>query len=362
VSRRGDLQIEHYNPLKVMTFVFHIYDIRTSIKMQILNILLLVATVAIAAPSCTSSTSGNDTITIDLSPSTISGLQLALHLENLELNFLQSGSSNITNSNVQMGISNMTLNAIKEATKVSSTDDIFEYELTVMQQEERHVLTLQNILLAAGASIIPECQYVFPSTNTTEFLSLGRSLSSVGLGAILALAESVANLDSDLVSGIASIAATEARHDAFFNVANGQLPNPAPFDTPISSTWAYNLASAFIVPASCPLELPIPILPNLTTQKSFRANQTTMKFSWDPKQNPVVQEAGKDLFVGWVNQLGSPVYTPIISGGNGTGSTAIPSGLKGVVFAALTTQNNLVTVDDLTGATLAGPAVILVDQ
>lgn len=225
-----------------------------------------------------------------------------------------------------------------------------------------HQTTLQNILLAAGASIIPECQYVFPSRNTSEFLSLGRSLSSVGVSAILGLAETVAILDSNLVSGIASIAATEARHDAFFNVANGQLPNPAPFDTPISSTWAYNLALKFIVPASCPVELPITILPTLSTQIILQSNQTSMTFSWDPAQKPVIQENGKDLFIGWVNQLGSPVYTPLKSIGNGTGTATVPSGLKGVVYTALTTQNTLMSVDDLTGATLAGPAIVLVDQ
>lgn len=225
-----------------------------------------------------------------------------------------------------------------------------------------HQTILQNILLAAGASIIPECQYVFPSRNTSEFLSLGRSLSSVGVGAILALAEIVAILDSNLVSGIASIAATEARHDAFFNVANGQLPNPAPFDTPISSTWVYNLALEFIVPASCPVELPIPILPTLSTQPTLQSNQTSMTFSWDPTQKPVIQESGKHLFIVWVNQLRSPVFTPLQSIGNGTGTATVSSGLKGVVYAALTTQNTLMSIDDLTGATLAGPAIILVDQ
>lgn len=225
-----------------------------------------------------------------------------------------------------------------------------------------HQTTIQNILLAAGAAIIPECQYIFPSRNTSEFLSLGRLLSSVVVGALLALAESVAILDSNLVSGLASIAATEARHDAFFNVANGQLPNPAPFDTPISSTWAYNLALEFIIPASCPLELPIPILPTLITQTTLQSNQASMKFSWDPTQKPVTQENGKDLFIGWVNQLGPPVFTPLKSGGNGTGTATVPSGLKGVVYTALTTQNTLMSIDDLTGATLAGPAVILVDQ
>ncbi|KAG4434308.1 hypothetical protein IFR05_010221 [Cadophora sp. M221] len=81
-----------------------------------------------------------------------------------------------------------------------------------------------------------------------------------------------------------------------------------------------------------------------------------MTFFWDPTQKPVTQENGKNLFIGWVNQLGSPVYTPLKSIGNCTGTATIPSGLKGVVYMALTTQNTLMSVEDLTGATLASPA------
>ncbi|KFX94961.1 hypothetical protein O988_06068 [Pseudogymnoascus sp. VKM F-3808] len=311
--------------------------------MLLYPVLLLGATAALAAPTCTSA-AGSNTVALYLSPGTVAGLQLALYLENLEVNFFRSASVNITSGDAAQGISNATLDAI-----------------SVAAQEQVHQKTLQNILLAAGSSIIPECQYVFPSRNTSEFLSLGRSLSSVGVSAILGLAETVAILDSSLVSGIASIAATEARHDAFFNVANGQLPNPAPFDTPISSTWAYNLALKFIVPASCPVELPITILPTLSTQVILPSNQTSMTFSWDPKQEPVIQEKGKNLFIGWVNQLGSPIYTPLKSIGNGTGTATVPPGLKGVIYTALTTQNTLMSVDDLTEATLAGPAIILVE-
>jgi hypothetical protein len=85
--------------------------------MILLPTLLFGAAVALAAPVCTSS-SGNNTVTLYLSPGTISGLQLALHLENLEVNLFQSASSTITGSDVTVGVSNMTLSAIKEATVV----------------------------------------------------------------------------------------------------------------------------------------------------------------------------------------------------------------------------------------------------
>ncbi|KAJ8068543.1 hypothetical protein OCU04_004093 [Sclerotinia nivalis] len=307
--------------------------------MLLSSILALGVTTVLATPTCTSGS------TLYLSPVTTAALQLALYLENLEVNLFQSASANITSVDTIQGISNKTLDAIKKAAL----------------QEEAHQTTLQNILVATGASIIPQCQYVFPSRNTSEFLSLGRSLGSVGLSATLTLAETVAPLDSNLVAGIASIAAAKARNAAFLNIANGYLPNLAPFDTPISLTWAYNLALNFTVPASCSVELPIPILPTLSTQSILQSNQTSLKFLWDPMQKPVIQENGKDLFIGWVNQLGPPVYTPLKSISNGTGTATIPPGLKGVVYTTLTTQNTLVSLDDLTGATLAGPAIVLVD-
>jgi hypothetical protein len=85
--------------------------------MLLYPILLLGATIALAAPTCTSAT-GNDTVTLYLSPGTIAGLQLALHLENLEVNLFRSASANITSSDIAQGISNGTLDAISVAAQV----------------------------------------------------------------------------------------------------------------------------------------------------------------------------------------------------------------------------------------------------
>ena len=222
-----------------------------------------------------------------------------------------------------------------------------------------HQRAIRNILNAAGAEIVPPCQYEFPSYNTSQFLSLGRTLSTVGVGAILGLADAISTSDPELVSGLASIAATEARHSAFFEAAEGQVPNPAPFDTPVAGVWAYNLALNFVVPGSCQLSPPLPILPILAARVDVNENGTVVTFSWDPTQEPVLREAEKPLFIGWVNQLGPPVYTPLNATKNGTGTAALPEGFNGGVFAALTAQNNSTTTDELAGSTLAGPAVVL---
>jgi hypothetical protein len=70
-----------------------------------------------------------------------------------------------------------------------------------------------------------------------------------------------------------------------------------------------------------------------------------------------VAEAGKQLLVGWVNQLNMPVYTPLNITVKGKGTAAVPSGMNGAAFAVVTTQQPDNT-DDLALATLAGPVVL----
>lgn len=141
------------------------------------------------------------------------------------------------------------------------------------------------------------------------------------------------------------------------------MPNPAPFDTGISDIWAYNLALSFIVPGSCPVEIPLPILPTLNVSESTYTTPSNYtkpalrEFQWDPAQTTFISEASKQLLVGWVNQLNTPVYTPLNITVKGKGTAAVPPGMNGTAFAVVTTQKPDNT-DDLALATLAGPVVL----
>ena len=64
-------------------------------------LLFISAAVTLAAPLC--GPPGNDTVQLQLSTSSISGLQLSLFLENLELAFFQSGIMNITAGDSRYG-------------------------------------------------------------------------------------------------------------------------------------------------------------------------------------------------------------------------------------------------------------------
>jgi hypothetical protein len=67
---------------------------------------------------------------------------------------------------------------------------------------------------------------------------------------------------------------------------------------------------------------------------------------------------GKNLYIGWVNQVNPIVYTNVTVKA-GVGSADVPKGLTGMTFAALTAQMTETTVDGLSNATLAGPAPVL---
>jgi hypothetical protein len=100
--------------------------------------------------------------------------------------------------------------------------------------------------------------------STIGFFELAHVITSFGIGATIGLTERLAIMDPVLVRTVSSLLTVESRHDAFFRWIWGEVLNPAPFGTGISDIWAYNLALSFVVPGSCPIELPLPILPRLT--------------------------------------------------------------------------------------------------
>ncbi|KAF8856257.1 hypothetical protein BDZ45DRAFT_545157, partial [Acephala macrosclerotiorum] len=246
-----------------------------------------------------------------ISPSAVKGFQLTLFLELLEVSYFSSGLTNITKWDI-CGYANDTVETISK----------------VVAQEEVHAATIVELLEAYNETLVAPCTYSFPVNSTDEFFDLADIITSVGIGAIIGLAEHLAVTDPLLLKSVSSILTVESRQDAFFRQAEGLVPNPAPFDTGISDIWAYNLAYSFVVPGSCQVEVPLPILPTLAVSDPPYSNSTMnsslREFTWDPAQITFVAEAGKQLLVGWVNQLNVPVYTPLNITVKGKGTAAVP--------------------------------------
>lgn len=193
---------------------------------------------------------------------------------------------------------------------------------------------------------------------------------SVGIGAYLGGAELVADNDA-ILAAAGSILTVESRHDSYLRSGVGGSPFPSPFDTGLTALWAFNLAQMFIV--ECPQQLPNQVaLPKLTAtapapQPHLQppvAAGTQIDFKWDPSTFFVSVDPTQPLYIAMVNQnVNTPIFLEVqnLDFNGGTGSVALPAGVTGAAFAALTTFSSGLTLNDLSQyGTLAGPAEVLV--
>ena len=302
----------------------------------------------------------NVAVPTSISTDGIRELRLANFLENLEVSFFSAGMQNTTNWDMDWLPENAPeiIDSIASV-RIKLLSRLFTAK--ARQQEVVHLSSIEQLLGFYNATITPPCNYSFPVSTSREFVELGHAIASAGIGAVVGIAERLAKTDPLLLNIFSSILPIESRHDAFFRSVEGAIPNPTPFETGISGIWAYNLALAFIEPGSCSEELPLPVFSRLGvsghTLQSVNQTHRQRDFSWDPTQTPFTLETGKQLFVGWVSQLGGPVYTPLNVTAAGRGTSCMPPGLSGTVFVVVTAQKPE-NVDDLVLSSLAGPAVV----
>lgn len=303
---------------------------------------------------------------IQLSSNGVSNFQLANFIENIESQFFAQA---------------LTALATDIAFTTPGPDGLSVQDVItkVAAQELVHKATVEGALTGSGAVTIGGCTKVDTVSSTAELLARAnvsclapcicfnisnyrQIITSSSIGGIIAIEGSVVKTDPGLITSASSILGSESRHDAFFRQSEGAVPNPAPFETAISAIWAYNLILGFVDPGSCPTLLPIQILPELTisspppTSAPPKIPPTIISFT----VNQSIASESSNLFIGWVNQANAPVYTIATVSSAGQGTAPVPGGLNGAAFAALTNQNTATSVDALTSATLAGPAVVVI--
>ena len=279
---------------------------------------------------------------LNISSSAIADFQGVNFLENMESAFFLEGLRNLSEWNTH-----------------HQHDHAIEVVARVQAQEVIHVQTAENILKANNASTFAPCDYTFPVNTPDEFFALANIITSVGIGAVINVASGLALTDPKLVQGPASILAIEARHDAFFRVHSvSDIPNPAPFDTRISSIYALNLASPFIVKGSC--KMPgFPVIPALKAEVTCTTTGSSGPITFIVDTTAVSKDdLSKKLYIGWVNQANVVQYQPATVDEKGMVQSTIPEGMAGMAFAALTAQNTAADVNSLTTVTIAGPAPV----
>jgi hypothetical protein len=291
----------------------------------------------------------------------VADLQLINHLFNLKYAFFTELLGNLSSSTAYSadpayaGLYPIEPVASSTAPSVVSTLSILTAQTKVQ------LATIQQVLINYGISIVPACDYSFGDTSLVGGLNTG----SLIINSIIGYLTTVTAHECDLSTIISSILATQARHDALLRFLTSASAYPTPFDTAIPGDYAYSLNFAYITPGSCPADLPFKKIELLRHQVFGKPDPTkppptAVTFFYDPSDKV---EKAKNLYLGWIGQLGAVVYTPFTKNGTDTGYSPPPLfptwTAKGTIYVVLTTTNQTKSPEDLPGDTLKGPSEII---
>ncbi|MCJ1389141.1 hypothetical protein MMC18_001995 [Xylographa bjoerkii] len=290
----------------------------------------------------------NVTKPLVLTSAAYTGFQLLLWLEELEVALYYEGLKNLTN---------------QWANSAGLPPNTLEIIAKTAAQEDIHVATLQGVLEINKVPNISPCKYIFPANTPQEFFAIAGLITPANYGSIIGLETEIASTDPATVFSATSILATEVRHEVFIRSTDGEIPNPAPFDTGIPPEWAFNIALAYVVPGSCKVLPALPHYPTLSLDPKtgpMLAPATyppSLNFTWNAADDWVAQTGDQQIYVAWINLANQPQYTNLNRTGAGSGTTDVPKGFENVAYCALTIlqPNNFVGV---AAATLAGPLAI----
>ncbi|OBZ76932.1 Protein rds1 [Grifola frondosa] len=193
------------------------------------------------------------------------------------------------------------------------------------QHEAEHVEFLKTAL---GSAATQPCTYNFPYTDPISFAALSMALESVGTSAYLGAAQDIS--DKGALTAAGAILTTEARHAGWVSSAVlREQPWNGPLETPLGLDAVYSLAAQFIVecPATNPA-LPVKTFPALIVSNTSPKSGSTITVTHSNQQNVMPE------YMSWFNGL-NVIYTPIEDG-----STQVPQGLAGTVYAGAVSSNS----------------------
>jgi rubrerythrin len=162
------------------------------------------------------------------SPSDVDILNYALTLEHLEYAFYRDGLQKFGEREL-------------EGAKVFDGRGRYlrrrahENFVRIRNHEKIHVETLESVIRDLGGTPVPEATYNFRTTAFTsvaKFVSVAQLLENTG---VTAYDGAIAHIEAAaLLTAGATIATVEARHAAYLNLLNGDVPFPSAFDEAVA--------------------------------------------------------------------------------------------------------------------------------
>ena len=121
---------------------------------------------------------------------------------------------------------------------------------TIGEHETAHVETLTAVISDLGGEPVEAAEYDFGVTDSVGFLATAAAVENLGVQAYDGAAASIESVDLLLAAG--GIVAVEARHAAYLNLLNGEIPFPAAVETPLTPDEVLEIAGPFIVTEATP--------------------------------------------------------------------------------------------------------------
>jgi rubrerythrin len=156
-------------------------------------------------------------------------LTYALTLEHLEYSFYRDGVG---------------LFSFGQDSRGQSIDTSFA---AIRDHEGAHVETLTSVITDLGGEPVAEATYDFGDayTDPMAFMMTAAALENTGVSAYDGAAQFIT--DPELLTAAGSIVAVEARHASYLNLLTGEIPFPAPFESPLTMDEVLEIAGPFIV-------------------------------------------------------------------------------------------------------------------
>ncbi|MFD1512751.1 ferritin-like domain-containing protein [Halomarina rubra] len=164
-------------------------------------------------------------------------LNYALTLEHLENAFYREGLETFGDDELMDADA---LSGFNETLRM----DVPEYLATVGDHEAAHVDALTDTVEQLGGTPVQEGEYDFGYETPSEFLGVAMALENTGVAAYAGAAPKVVN--NDVLAAAAGIHSVEARHAAFLNLVNGEVPFPNAVDEAQTVDEVLEIAGQFV--------------------------------------------------------------------------------------------------------------------
>jgi len=172
-------------------------------------------------------------------------LNYALTLERLEYEFYRQHLRRFNERQIEGA-------AIFEGFGRKARSQIYENLVRIRNHERTHVQTLIAVIKKLGGRPVPACEYDFGVESVAEFVATAQVLEDTG---VMAYDGAIAYIDRPgLQTAGATIATVEARHAAYLNLINREVPFPSAFDEPKAPQEVCELVERTFI-TRCPFDL-----------------------------------------------------------------------------------------------------------